>query len=151
MPLSNAVDLKVTESDATVAGYGITIEWLASPMQVDFGSGNKDFTIVVDGGGLVSEQIYMGVQRLLRQVSDIDDGTGSQIGEVTESLMEFVGDTLKTKTISSGGVYIDNYHADDTNTITYSDDSGDEHEYAFVSTGTINFNDNLQSDASAKY
>jgi hypothetical protein len=62
-------------------------------------------------------------------------------------LLEFVGDTLKTEQ----GVYIDNFDASDTNNIIFTDDTGAEITFPFVSTGRIVFNVNLQNDPDAVF
>ena len=90
-------------------------------------------------------------QLLLRSTTSINDGaTGDQIGEVVGTLMSFVGDKLFTKTISGAGVIINNFQADDTNTIAYSDNSGDVWEFEFVSTGTITVSQTLLDDIDGK-
>ena len=148
-PLSEADDLKITTSDADVGGQipytGMTITYGAATR--DIGGVNYDFAVVIDGNSGTAEQIYEFVQRELRQNSDIDDGVGTVIGELAASLLGFVGDTLKT----SVGVYIDNFQANDTNRIIFTDDNGLEIQFPFVAAGTITSNSNLTSDPAAIY
>ena len=98
----------------------------------------------------------MAVQSALRKASDIDDDASSLIGQLAPEMLEFVGDTLKTKFVVSpeaggGGVYIDNFQAADTNRLTFQDNLNAELTFPFVSTGVINFNSNLQTDATSKF
>ena len=151
LPLSNGTDLKVTESDITVDAYGVTATWHASPQSRTIGASDYDFSIIVEGNDRPKADIYMAVQSLLRKITDIDSGAGTERGDITESLMEFVGDTLKTKLTSDGGVFIDNFNSADTNSIVFVDDTGAERTFPFVAAGSINFNDNLQNDVGAKY
>lgn len=154
VPLKNETDVKVTHLDGVVSGYGITMTIRDTPLQVDFGSGNKPFTIVVDGQGRVSEEIYEGIQLLLRDTNNINQNfasTGSYRGDTFPELAAFEGETLKTKTTTLGGVYIQNFHADDTNTIIFYDDNGDANEYPFVATGEIVPNTYLIQDPAARY
>ncbi len=151
LPLSNGADLKVTESDVTVDAYGVTATWYASPQSRTIGASDYDFSIIVEGNDRPKTDIYMAVQSLLRKVTDIDSGAGTERGDITQSLMEFVGDTLKTKLTSDGGVFIDNFNSADTNSIVFVDDTGVERTFPFVAAGSISFNDNLQNDTGAKY
>lgn len=151
LPLSNGSDLKVTESDVTVDAYGVTVTWHAAAQQRDIGGSDRDFHVIIDGNSKTKEEIYMAVQSALRKATDIDDGAGTERGDITEELLEFVGDTLKTKLIADGGVYIDNFHSSDTNSLVFVDDLGTERTFPYVAAGSIAFNDNLQGDASAKY
>lgn len=155
MPLSNATDLKITESDANIdtnAPYtGMSITYNALGQSRNIGGSAYDFKIIIDGNNGTAEQIYEFVQRELRKTSDIDADADVKRGDTAEALLEFVGDTLKTKITTDGGVYIDNYNSSDTNRLVFVDDTGAERTYPFVAAGNIYFNDNLQNDASAKY
>jgi hypothetical protein len=71
-------------------------------------------------------------------------------------LLIFEGDTLKTQVINNtdgggGGVYIDNFNANDTNRIVFADNTGAELQFPFVASGQINFNTNLQNDPDAVF
>lgn len=151
LPLSNGTDLKVTQNDVTVDAYGVTITWYATAQSRTIGASSYDFHVIIDGNNRTKYEIYMAVQSALRKASDIDAGAGTQTGTITEELLQFVGDTLKTKLISYGGVYIDNFNSADTNSIVFVDDLGLERTFPYVAAGNIYFNDNLQNDASAKY
>ncbi len=147
-PLSEAADLKITASDNdidTLAPYtGMSITY--GTVTRDIGGTNYDFDVLIDGNNGTAEQIYEFVQRELRKSTDIDDGAGTVIGELADSLLEFVGDTLKTK-----NAYIDNFQANDTNRIIFGDDTGSEIQFPFVAAGSLNFNVNLQNDPESVY
>jgi hypothetical protein len=153
LPLSNSLDTKITNSDATIAGTapytGMSIEWTGISRTI--GASSYNFSILIDGNNGTAEEIYEFVQYQLRQTTDIDDGAGTERGDITDELLEFVGDTLKTKLTSDGGVYIDNFLAVDTNRLVFVDDTGTERTFPFVAAGTISFNDNLQGSSDAKY
>ena len=157
-PLANSSDLKVTENDVTVDAYGVTVTWFSSPQSRNIGGTNRDFGIIIDGNNRTAEEIYMAVQSALRKNSDIDDGAGVVIGNTAAELLEFVGDTLKTKyattvpPVNGGrGVYIDNFNSNDTNRITFQDNTNTERTFPFVAAGSITFNANLQNDAAAEF
>jgi hypothetical protein len=155
-PLANATDVKVThtENDVdTLAPYtGMAITWYNSVQtESGFVGGDAYFHVIIDGNSGTAEQIYEYVQRQLRKNSDIDAGSGTQIGKVTNSILRFVGDTLYTYLMPEGGTFIDNYLAVDKNRLVFVEDDGDERIYPYVSVLTINFGDNLQDDAASKY
>jgi hypothetical protein len=150
-PLANGTDLKVTEADLTVDAYGVTITWYAVAQSRLIGSTSRNFHVIIDGNNRTAEQIYMAVQSALRKASDVDDGSGTKTGSVTNELLQFVGDTLKTRLDSTGGVYIDNFQTADTNRLTFVDDTGTERTFPFVASLVINFGANLVADADAIY
>lgn len=148
-PLQESDDLKidVTDNDIdTLAPYtGMSIAY--GPASRVIGSTSYDFDVVIEGNGGTAQEIYNFVQRQLRKPTDIDSNGSGVIGELADALLEFVGDTLKTEQ----GVYIDNFDASDTNNIIFTDDTGAEITFPFVSTGRIVFNVNLQNDPDAVF
>lgn len=160
-PISTSDDsIKITNDDTTVgtqAPYtGMSITFFTTPQSVAIGAGNFDFGIQINGNNGTAEQIYEFVQYSLRQASDIDAGAGTINGNIVDELLEFVGDTLKTKTASNyqgggTGVYITNYQAADETRLVFVDNTGTERTYPFNAVLQINFGDNLKNDASAKY
>ncbi len=165
LPLINAVDLKYdindTDIDSTndgtadIAPYsGMSIEYYDTDQSRTLGAtGTFQFRIIVDGNNGTAEQIYQFVQWSLRQEGNINDNglTDPVRGYTAEELVEFIGDTLRTKTTSDGGVFIDNFRAEDTNRLEFSDNTGNIRVFPFVAAGSIIFNDNLQNDVSASY
>lgn len=151
-PLANSPDLKITHDDTTVGnGSGdyanIDITWYGTPQQRTIGGSQYYFSIIIDGDDKTAEQIYEKIQYLLRQSGDIDSGSGTKRGDVTNSLLRFVGDTL----ITSPGVYIDNFQAVDTNRLEFYDDGGTKRTFPYVAAGIIYFNSNLVDDGAAIY
>lgn len=151
-PLSEAADLKISASDNDIdtnAPYtGMSITYGAVTRNI--GGSNYNYDIVVDGNNGTAEEIYEFVQRELRKSTDIDDSGSTQIGQLADSLLEFVGDTLKT----TKGVYIDNFQSNDTNRLIFTDNTdpdGIERTFPFVAAGTLSFNSNLVNDGQAIY
>ena len=150
-PLANAADLKVTHVDGTVSGYGVTITWYGTDQARTIGGVSRNFRVIINGNSRTAEEIYEGVQRLLRQNSDIDSGAGTKTGKVTNDLLQFVGDTLKTKLDSTGGVYIDNFQTADINRLVMVDNTGTERTFPYTAVLTLQFGANLVADADAVY
>jgi hypothetical protein len=139
----------------------MSISYFTESFARTIGADSRNFHVLINGNSGTKQQIYEFVQYSLRQPTDIDAGGSftSVTGSVSEELLEFVGDTLKTKFQStvggnaaiSGGVFIDNFLAIDTNNLTFVDDTNTERTFPFVAAGTILFNTNLQNDADAIY
>ena len=138
--LSNQDDLKITESDATIAAdapyTGITVEYFGTDQNRLVGGTNYPYRIIIDGNNATLEQIYEKIQYLLRQNSDIDDGAGTVIGQTANALLGFVGETLVTEL----GVYVDNIQQVDSNRIEFTDQNGVVRTNPFTAAGTLNFN-----------
>ena len=147
-PLAESSDGKITASDSTIAANapytGMSITYGAVTRSI--GGVSRNFGVVVDSNNGTAEQIYEFVQYSLRQASDIDDGAGTEVGTLADSLMGFVGDTLKTQ-----DVFIDNFQPNDTNRLTFTDTGGIERTFPFVAAGTLSFNSNLVNDSDAIY
>jgi len=148
-PLAEAADSKISASDfdiTTTTPYtGMSITYGAITRTI--GGVSYNFNILVDGNSGSTQQIYEFVQYSLRQATDIDDGAGTQVGQLADSLMIFEGDTLKTTT----GVYIDDFQASDRNNIVFKDTGGADRTFPFLATGTLSFNTNLSGDSDAIY
>ena len=164
LPLSNAIDLNISSSDASISTVqpftGMSITYFTSSQAVDIGGTNYNFKVRIDGNNATKDQIYEYVQYQLRQPSNIDAGdnlVAGVTGSVAEELVEFVGATLKTKLqadvggTGAGGVHIINFQAADTNDLTFVDNTGTERSFPFVAAGSILFNNNLQDDTDAIY
>lgn len=157
MPLSNGVDSKIGTADNIITGSapysGMSITYYSSSQNRTIGAASYPFKIIVNGNNGTAEQIYEFVQWSLRRSADIDSGTNYSpiFGNISEELLQFVGDTLKTKVTTYGGVYIDNYQLTDINRLQFVDNSGSIRTFPYVAAGTILFNDNLRNDASSKY
>ena len=173
MPLTNATDLKIqtgsaaidvdADGTASLAPYSsMSIAYYDIAQSRTIGGTPYNFSVVVDNssdnfGASVgtAEEIYTFVQWSLQQPSNINtltvSGSGSIRGDVAESLMTFIGDTLRTLSVTQGGVYIDNFLSVDTNRLEFTDDTGNIRTFPFVAAGSILFNENLKNDASASY
>ena len=138
--LSNQDDLKITESDATIAAdapyTGITVEYFGTDQNRLVGGTNYPYRIIIDGNNATLEQVYEKIQYLLRQNSDIDDGAGTVIGQTANALLGFVGETLVTEL----GVYVDNIQQADSNRIEFTDQNGTVRTNPFTAAGNLNFN-----------
>jgi hypothetical protein len=130
----------------TMGGAG-TATFSAYTGEREIGGSYYPFTVIVDGNGAVAEDIYTKVQYLLRQNSDIDSGAGAKTGIITQLLMGFVGDTL----ITTEGVYIDDYLADDINRLTFTDSTGATVSEPYTATGSLNFNSVLTAGGTGYY
>ena len=155
MPLSNEIDLKVTHSDSDIdnnAPYtGMSITYYTTAQTRNIGGTDYNFSIIIDGNSGSAEEIYEFVQRQLRKSTDIDADDDTKRGDISESLLQFVGDALHTLYTSEGGVYIDNFDNTDINRLYFTDDTGVERNYPYVAAGKIYFNENLQNDTNSKY
>ena len=159
-PLSTATDLKVTDSDGVIASStpftGMSIVYHATPQSRTIGGTSYNFGIIINGNNGTAEQIYEFVQYQLRQNADIDSDASVLIGKTADELLQFVGDTLRTKSATnpSGGgtgVFIDNFLTSDTNRLEFVDNTGATRTFPFVAVTTIQFNQNLVNDSDAIY
>ena len=91
------------------------------------------FNIIVDGNAASKEDIYTKLQYLLRQAGDIDSGSGTHLGKVTDVLANFAGSTLVTTT----GVYIDDTQTADSAFLTYTDVGGVQRSIPVVTTQSV--------------
>jgi hypothetical protein len=157
-PLTNSSDIKVTHTESYVNSNtpytGMTITWYAAAQQRNIGGVNRDFHAIIDGNQGTAEQVYEFVQAQLRKATDIDDGSGTKLGKVTQGILHFVGDTLYTEYYPdavAGGTFIDDYQSADINRLVFVDDTQTERTFPYTAAITINFGDNLKNDAAAKY
>ena len=156
LPLSNSTDLKITHNDTDIISgtgpyAGMSITYYGSTQSRTIGSTDYDFKIIIDGDNGTAEQIYEFVQYQLRQNSDIDAGAGSEIGKISDELLIFIGDTLRTTGPVDTGVFIENFSSIDTNRLEFTDYLGNIVTFPYVAAGTLQFNDNLINDDSSLY
>lgn len=140
----------------TANAAGMSITYHATPQARTVGASSYNFGIIIDGNNGTAEQIYEFVQYQLRQNNDIDADASSLVGKTADELLEFVGDTLKTKTATNPdgggtGVFIDDYQTADVNRLVFKDNTGTERTFPFTAVLTINFNPTLVSDAASIY
>jgi len=156
------------ESGAYGSFTGTAI-WQAYNGEKQIGANYYAFNRLITGAGGTDREIYDWAQRQLRKTGDInanDSPTAGQrsgtvmYGKLAEQLMEYVGDTLKTK----GGVLITGFAADSTNNIIFRaitvDGGGVNAEtfvpvastevwYPFIATGNLMFSGNLVAEPDA--
>ena len=152
LPLSNATDLNIAESDSVISTGttygGINIVYFNAPVQRTIGTGTFEFNIIVSGDSADKSNIYEKVQYYLRQNFNINTGINpAATGQISDELLNFVGDTLNT----TSGVFIDDVGTSDINSVTFIDVSGVTRTYPFTAAGSILFNTNLQNDPSSRY
>jgi len=161
-PLSEATDLNITETDgniSTIEPYiSMGIEFFATPQAQDIPSSGDphNFGITVTGAAGSVKQIYEFLQWSLRQGTDIDDGSGTHLGVLTDDFALFIGSRLDTLAVTNSegggsGTFLDNVATNDTNNMRMIDNLDTYYEYPFVSTGRISFNTYLTGDANAIY
>lgn len=167
-PLSEATDLNISASDVTIAGSapytGMSITYYATPQSSgtlygsDLQGGPYNFGIVIDGNNGSKQEIYEFVQWSLRQTSNIDaDVTGAaKPGELQDALLQFVGSQLESLTAANvdgggTGVAIINFDSNDTNSLTFRDNTDAARGFPFVAAGAINFSTTLVDDGQAIY
>lgn len=156
---------KCIEAYTSPASSGLpstnSTNWAAYEGERLIGSVYYPYTVIIDAdttvaatvsGSARTAEIYTAVQYFLRQNTDIDTsgtlGTApTVIGKTASSLLRFVGDQLVTST----GVYVDSFNANDTNVITFTDALGIARNFPFVASLTVNFGANLQNDQYSKY
>ena len=149
--LSNEDDLKIQANDAAVIANtpytNINVTYYGTDQNRTIGGVSYPFRVIIDGANATAEQIYTKIQYLLRQGTDIDAGPGNVVGKTAELLLEFVGDTLITKT----GVYIDNYNLNDVNRLIFTDKNGIQRAEPYTATGVLNFNSFLVNGGTGYY
>ncbi len=157
-PLSEGTDLKYSDLSPYT---GMTIDYYSAAqasntfLTTDLSGGPHNFHVVVDPNSANALKTYAFIQTQLTTDGDINDGgtAGTVNGYLADELAEYVGDTFKTKQITSGGVALDadNLDSNDINSVVFVDDTGAERTFPFVAAGTINFSTTLQNDANAIY
>ena len=151
-PLAESTDPTILDSDVTVGAFGITATWYAAPQNRTIGGVSYPFHVIIDGNSKTAEEIYEGIELMLRKATDIDKGAGTKIDKITNALAIFTpGVGLQTLLDSVGGVYIDNILTTDINRIKYTDDSGTVRSSPFIAALTLTFNSNLVNDTNANF
>lgn len=140
----------------TANAAGMSVTYYATPQSRTIGASSYNFGIVIDGNLGTAEEIYEFVQYQLRQNKDIDADASSLIGKTADELLEFVGDTLKTKSAANPdgggtGVFIDNFSTEDVNRLVFKDNTGTERTFPFTAVVTVNFSSTLTADSASIY
>jgi hypothetical protein len=149
--LTNGTDLKITADDGAISTgsiySGMSITYFTESQDRTLGAtGTFQFDVIIDGNNGTAEEIYEFVQWSLRQTTDIDADAGAEKrGDIASSLLQFIGDTLRT----SPGVFIDNFQSVDTNRLEFTETGSTIQTFPFVAAGSIFFNVNLSGDNDA--
>lgn len=154
--LSNQDDLNVLVPDSGigVAPYtGIDISYYSVAQLIDINTGtdNFPFSIIVEGNNATLQEIYTKVQYLLRQSTDINsavtNSAGTVIGKTASDLMYFVGPDLYCRQ----GVFIQNLDPNFLNNVYFIDDNGVARQYNYSAAGSLNFNSFLTQGGTGYY
>lgn len=150
--LSNEDDLDVIANDgAMVAGVytGITCSFYTSNQNKTIDGTPYPFRKIVAGNGGTLQEIYTKIQYLLRQDSNINTSgdAGTINGKTADQLCYFVGPDL----YCYQGVFIENIDSDYINNIYFIDQNGIPRQYAYSSSGSLNFNSFLSSGGTGYY
>lgn len=104
------------------------------------------------------QQIYEKVQWSLRQAADIDETGDIVTGKTGDALLRFVGDAMEAGQAApvnpnggGSGVMIEGFDSNDTNRLTFFDNTATSRTFPFVAAGSLNFNDNLVADGVAEF
>ena len=100
-PLASSADANVTDSDVTVAGFGVTVTYYGVAQSVTVGASNYNFHIKIDCNSKNKTQVYEGVQYLLRRGSKFVATDG-----VTNGTTSFVSASATFTTTAVAGDYI---------------------------------------------
>lgn len=156
-PLSDGTDVKITHNDVTASTLppytNISCSYYSQSFSRTIGAGTYQFNVLINGASATKEQIYEKIQYLLRQNTNINSKSGSAgylgsvIGKTADSMLTFVGDTLKT----SAGVYVDNISNNDINFYQFYDTASQQRSFPYVAAGTITFSDTLRTDPSGSF
>ncbi len=144
-----------TTGTKPITGGSYSSNWASYEGERQLGTNYYPFTIIIDAdtdvginvsGDARLTEIYEKIQYQLRQSTDIDAGSnGTVIGKTATNLLRFVGDTL----VTSPGVFIESLNSNDINNVQFYDSTNTQRTFPFVAAGTLTFNSNLISDASA--
>jgi hypothetical protein len=163
--LGTVEDADITNTDATVSGYGITITLHTTGQSrgaATLVGGAQNFGIIIDGNNRTKNEIYEGIQRLLRQLSDVDSGAGTHIGRALDGMVRFNGTTLEFGSTDGGltfpnnpegggsGIYCDNVASGDANFVQFWDNTGVLRSNKETIAVTLDVNDILINDTVAE-
>ena len=132
---TNATDTTAINSNIT-GEYGVirTINLIAYPFH---------WRLFAHGGTLA--QVFQFLQRELRRTTDIDGGTGTERGDITDLLMTFASPNGTTLDL-----FPDDLSTADSNNVTFRDLTGDDRNNAFIVGILLDVNANLISSATKR-
>lgn len=154
-------DANITNTDAVVSAYGVTITFHSTPQSLGGATlvgGARDFGIVIDGNAKTATEIYEAVQYALRQLTDIDNDADTHIGRMIDGLVRFNGSVLEFGSVNGGlsfptnpdgggsGVFCSNVAAADANNVKFFDNLGVLRSNQETIAVTLDANDTLNND-----
>ena len=157
-------DANITNTDAVVSAYGVTITFHSTPQSkggANLVGGAQNFGIVIEGNNKTASEIYEAVQYSLRLLTDIDADADTHIGRMIDGLVRFNGSVLEFGSVDGGlsfptnpdgggsGVYCDNVAAADANNVRFFDNTGVLRSNKETIAVTLDFNDILITDTLA--
>lgn len=163
--LGTVEDAKITNTDATVSAYGVTLTFSATPQArgaATLVGGARNFGIIIDGNSRTKEEIYEAVQLSLRLLTDIDADADIAIGRTIDGLVRFNGDVLEFGSVDGGlsfptnpdgggsGIYCDNVAAADANFVKFWDNLSVLRSNKETIAILLDFNDTLIVDTIAE-
>lgn len=123
VPLATKADNSLDIDQITIDAYtGLTITWGTVTKDAGDGAGAQSYGVVIDGGGKTLKEVYNWVQSELLKATDIDDGAGTKLGNITAPLVAFTGNMITVQ-----GVWVEDFAASDANSIKYVDSAGTTH------------------------
>lgn len=144
-PFGDRIQLVATDTLVNEATAGALIQG-QNPFKRVVNGVTYGFNWRVTGNDTTLDNVYQFIQHQLRQSFDIDHGVSSSRGDVTDLLMSFASPTATTF-----NMYIDDLSTTDVNNVTFRDATSAARTEKFIAAGSVTFNANLQTDASARY
>jgi hypothetical protein len=131
---------------ASVAGIDLEVVTRYFLREIPTGGSSFPYRWRTFGNNGSAQDVFQWIQFRLRQTSDIDEGNRLSRGDITDLLMTFA-----TPTGTTLNMFIDDLDLDDINNVTFRDATGIGRLFPFVSTITLQFNNNLTNDDRAKF
>lgn len=154
-------DANITNTDATVSAYGITITFYSTPQSLGGATlvgGARDFGITVESNNKTATEIYEFIEYSLRLLTDIDNGAGTVIGRTMDGMARFNGSVLEFGSTDGGltfpnnplgggsGIFATNVAAADANNVKFFDNLGVLRTNKETIAVTIDANETLNND-----
>lgn len=154
-------DANITNTDATVSAYGVTITFHSTPQSLGGATlvgGARNFGITVAGNAKTATEIYEYIEYALRQITDIDAGAGTVIGRTMDGMARFNGSVLEFGSTDGGltfptnplgggsGIFATNVAAADANNVKFFDNLGVLRTNKETIAVTLDANETLNND-----
>ena len=150
-----------TSSGATVFADTVNTWTIFSAGEREISGAWYAFNIILDAENTIGDsgtpythssgannlEVYKWSQWALRRTTTIDETDTSRNGNVSDTLVSYVGDTLHT----AASVFIDTLDSADANDIVFHDYTDTTASYPLTVTVTLNFNSNLSNDSDSVF